>query len=273
MLVIVLGFSCETESTFCTFLSFANTNSGKRTISSLCSAFSTWLNLQDANRDTTEFCTLGLLHCSEVVEAESQPQDNFFKNFLTECHADHLEVIKCVSLPLTTTRGEKIVILRPADTPHPPFLLPISVRDLSVEVLHLGTVPSGLLSVSNPSNHPLTASLRVPPFLTQPPSETLWLTDNHKNFGEKSFKWAESFLLLFFFFVLTHLKSHFVSGSCYFFTPFVWKHGQRCLVRMSGHVDNSAKRCNYCHRSASNFTHFYKRCIGKKNRRLYSPFQ
>lgn len=44
------------------------------------------------------------------------------------------------------------------------FLLPISLRDLSVEVLHLGTVPSGLLSVSNPSSRPLTASFGVLPF-------------------------------------------------------------------------------------------------------------
>lgn len=53
------------------------------------------------------------------------------------------------------------------------LLLSISVRDMSVEVLHLGTMPSGLLSVPNPSSRPLTASLREPPFFTQPPSDTL----------------------------------------------------------------------------------------------------
>lgn len=76
------------------------------------------------------------------------------------------------------------------------FILPISASDLSVKVLHLGSVPSGPLSVSNPSSPPpLTALFRVLPFFTLPPSDTLWLTDNNKHL-ENSFKWAWRFPLL-----------------------------------------------------------------------------
>lgn len=75
------------------------------------------------------------------------------------------------------------------------FILPISPGDLSVKVLHLGSVPSGPLSISNPSSPPtLTALFRVLPFFTLPPSDTLWLTDNNKHL-ENSFKWVWSFFL------------------------------------------------------------------------------